>query len=634
VPTPRPEPEDIDSGFEAEDDFSSASAPARRDEPAEEPPLARQALSWRGEPADETLEAKGPEEANIAAELHEAAGLKAEFHEIETPKSEDFNVATFGNETAAQETFEEKAFEDVTFEDENLEEGSFASGTLAAETFEAAPQQTESFRMQAFIAEPLEEEPIPEIVNPYRVEAETAEADTWNAEPLVTPLADPYLARDATPEATAESEALSIAAPAPAEPAGPSHPALELGIGSDTTLGDAAVPRISIHIYCELAETAAAAEGASRDRRMARASTEVLMGGLATAVEQYQNQPTPSLVIVECRDQGHTLLQLLDRLAEVCDPGTKVVVIGHHNDIALYRELMRRGVSEYLVPPIQTLQLIRAITTLYADPSAPFIGRQIAFCGARGGVGSSTIAHNLAYTLSERMLTNTVIVDFDLPFGTAGLDFNQDPLQGVVDALSQPDRLDPVLLDRMMARCTDRLSLFAAPATLDDDYEIASEAYEEVAGKIRTTAPYIVLDLPHLWSNWMRKVLLTADDVVITATPDLACLRNAKNIVDLMRQARANDAPPWLVLNQVGVPGRPEIPLKDFASALGLEPAMVMPFDPKLFGQAANNGQMIEELGDKTKAAVGLQQLAQILARREPPPAPKKSLLAGLLKRK
>ena len=132
----------------------------------------------------------------------------------------------------------------------------------------------------------------------------------------------------------------------------------------------------------------------------------------------------------------------------------------------------------------------------------------------------------------------------------------------------------------------------------------------------------------------MRKSLLTADDVVITATPDLACLRNAKNIVDLMRQTRPNDAPPWLVLNQVGLPGRPEIPTKDFAEALGLEPALIMPFDAKLFGNAANNGQMIEEVNDRSKAAIGLQQLAQILARREPPPVPKKSLFAGLFKQK
>jgi pilus assembly protein CpaE len=559
---PRSEPEDIESGFDAEDEFAPT--------PAE---------SWRDEPT----EGADPIPAEAASEDEDAI----------PPIVNPYRLL-------AEADVDEDPWIDPDKDRSEPEPGASESGFATYDT--ATPQIVETE-----IVPPEGRDPF--APDPRAPEAYTRESVEAFEEPLEPPPPEPQ---------AAYSAALAIEPPHSSEP----------------TLGDAAVPRISIHIFCERADTAAAAENATGDRRMARASAVVIMGGLAAAVEQYQNQPTPSLVIVESQDHGPLLIQLLDRLAEVCDPGTKVVVIGGHNDIALYRELMRRGVSEYLVPPVQTLQLIRAITTLYTDPSAPFVGRQIAFCGARGGVGSSTIAHNLAYTLSERMMTNTVIVDFDLPFGTAGLDFNQDPLQGVADALSQPDRLDPVLLDRMMARCTDRLSLFAAPATLDDDYEISPEAFEEVASKIRTTAPYVVLDLPHLWSNWMRKVLLTADDVVITATPDLACLRNAKNIVDLMRQTRANDAPPWLVLNQVGVPGRPEIPLKDFTTALGLEPALVMPFDPKLFGQAANNGQMIEEMGDKSKAALGLHQLAQILARREAPPAPKKSFLDSLLKRK
>jgi pilus assembly protein CpaE len=425
-----------------------------------------------------------------------------------------------------------------------------------------------------------------------------------------------------TPEEPAAAPAMAV------------NPVGELLAGAEAALGEASVPRITIHIFCERDEVAQTAQSASEDRRMSRATTLVRPGGLTAAVEYYQNQPTPSLVIVESQDQGGQILGQLDRLAEVCDSGTKVMVIGGHNDITLYRELMRRGVSEYLVAPLQTLQLIRAITTLYADPSAPFVGRQIAFCGARGGVGSSTIAHNLAFTLTERMQTSAVIVDFDLPFGTAGLDFNQDPLQGVADALSQPDRLDPVLLDRMMVHCTDRLSLFAAPANLDNDYDIAPEAFEEVANKIRTTAPFVALDLPHLWSNWMRRMLLGADEVVITAAPDLASLRNAKNIVDLVRGARPNDAPPHLVLNQVGMPGRPEIPTKDFAEALGLVYPLVVPFDAKLFGHAANNGQMIEEVNPKSKAAEVMHQLVQLITRREAPPPPRKSALSNLFKRK
>jgi len=414
------------------------------------------------------------------------------------------------------------------------------------------------------------------------------------------------------------------------------NPIAEMLASAEAALGEHAVPRITIHFHWTRPETGELIQRASADRRMERAKVVTQEGGLGGAVDFYQNQPTPQLLVVESLDPTPKLLSYLERLSEVCDPGTKVIVVGAANDIALYRELMRRGVSEYLVPPLGTLQLIAAITALYADPAQPFIGRQITFCGAKGGAGSSTIAHNIAHLISERMGANTVLVDLDLAFGTAGLDFNQDPLHGIADALNQPDRLDPVLMERMMARCGDHLSLFAAPASLERDFDIAPETFEEVAHKIRASTPYVVLDLPHAWTAWKRRMLTTSDDVVIVAEPDLASLRNAKNIVDLVRAARPNDAAPRVVLNKVGVPGRPEIPLKDFGEALGLTPSMSIAFDAKLFGQAANNGQMLAEVGPKSKQAESLDILARMISRREtgeaPTPKPA-SFLDRLLKR-
>jgi pilus assembly protein CpaE len=422
-----------------------------------------------------------------------------------------------------------------------------------------------------------------------------------------------------TPPATG-AQVPAHALPAAGEPFNPVGEMIaHAGSALAPVAADVSVPRIGIHVFAERQDTLAAAERAGQDRRLSRATTKVRVGGVAAAVETYRHEPTPPLIVVESTADPATLLGEIDQLAEVCDAGTKVVVIASVNDILLYRELMRRGVSEYLVAPVQPLQLIAAIGGLFADPAQPFVGRTIAFVGARGGCGASAIAHNTAYAMSEKIGANTVIVDYDLPFGTAGLDFNQDPLNGVADALGQPDRLDPTLLDRMMVRCTDKLSLFAAPATLDADWDVSPEAFEEVTTQIRGTAPFVVLDLPHLWSGWMRRTLISADEVVVVATPDLASLRNAKNMIDLIRQGRPNDAPPRLVLNQVGVPGRPEIPAKEFGAALGVHPSLIIPFEPKVFGAAANNGQMILDLGGKSKAAESFQTLAQIVSRRELP---------------
>lgn len=375
-------------------------------------------------------------------------------------------------------------------------------------------------------------------------------------------------------------------------------------------LADQPVPRITISAFCELNETAVLVRDAATDRRMKDAHVHVETGGLAAAIERFHDEPTPNLVIVETGMRGRNLFEQLDELAAVCDADTKVVIIGAANDIALYRELMRRGVSEYLVPPLTAPNLMRAIAALYADPDEPFYGRTIAFVGGKGGVGSSTLAHNIAWCISEGARIDTTLVDLDLPFGTASLDFNQDAPQGVGDALSQPERVDNVLLDRLVTKCTEHLTLFSAPANLDSEWDVDAHAYATVIDAIRKTVPVVALDLPHVWTPWMRDVLLSADDVIITATPELSSLRNTKNLYEILTSAKPNDPPPRVILNQVGVPKRPEIPVKEFTSALGARVDMVVPFEPTLFGAAANNGQMIFEVKSDAKPSEAIRNFA------------------------
>jgi pilus assembly protein CpaE len=376
------------------------------------------------------------------------------------------------------------------------------------------------------------------------------------------------------------------------------------------------VPRISIHAFCEYPDTGAALQRAGGDRRLSKAHLQVQLGGVNAAIDHYTGQITPNLLIVETKLNGADALNELDRLAEVCDPATKVVVVGRVNDVELYRELMRRGASEYLVAPLEPLQIIEVISGLYLDPGAAPIGRVVAVIGARGGAGSSTLSHNIGWCIAEELHINTTIVDLDLPFGTVGLDFNDEASQGVCDALAAPERLDDVLLDRLLLKRGDHLSLFTAPAALERDYDAVPESYEAVIDAVRQTTPCVILDLPHGWSPWIKATLLAADDVVIVATPDLTSLRNAKNIIELVKNARPNDTPPRLVINQVGTPKRPEIPSKDFAETMGIDPSAIIAFEPALFGQAANNGQMVIELAPKAPVSESLRRLCRVLTGR------------------
>lgn len=385
---------------------------------------------------------------------------------------------------------------------------------------------------------------------------------------------------------------------------------------------DRPVPRISIAAFCELPETGAVIQRAAMDRRLSKTHVAVHMGGMTAAAEHYSSSPTPNLVIVESREKDKAgLMAQLSALAGVCDPATKVIIVGASNDITLYRELIRQGISEYLIGPLHPMQVIEAIANLYAAPESDPIGKVFAFIGAKGGSGSSTISHNFAWSLASQLGIAATLVDLDLAFGTAGLDFNQDPAQGVADALTAPERLDDVLLERLLVKCGERLHLFAAPGVIDRDYDIDPQAFETVLDIVRSTSPAVVVDMPHGWHAWTRQTLMAADEIIVTATPDLASLRNAKNIYDLFAATRPHDSKPRLILNQVGVVKRPEIPVKDFAEAIGAEPILVLPFDPQLFGTAANNGQMIAQLNPQSRAAQGLQHISRLLTGREAPAA-------------
>ena len=195
---------------------------------------------------------------------------------------------------------------------------------------------------------------------------------------------------------------------------------------------------MSVQAFCETPETTAAVESAGVDRRLGKAHLTIKKGGMPAAIEAYRTVPTPNVIIVET-EGSIDILAGLDQLATVCDPGTRVVVIGNENDDAPYRELVRRGVSDYVVGPVDTLDVVRSICGLFSASEAKPVGRIIAIVGAKGGVGASTVAHNVAWAIARDLALDSVVIDLDLAFGTAGLDYNKDPLQGIANAVFSPD---------------------------------------------------------------------------------------------------------------------------------------------------------------------------------------------------
>ena len=376
----------------------------------------------------------------------------------------------------------------------------------------------------------------------------------------------------------------------------------------------AMVPRVNIGIFCDNPQSAAVMQTAASDRRMAKAHVTVQMGGILGAAQFYTQEATPNVVIVESHGDRARVMAELGQFAEVCGPNTKVLVVGHVNDIILYRELMKNHISDYIVAPFTSIQIIESIAGIYNDPKSAPLGRVVAFVGAKGGVGSSTIAHNMAYATSHKHDIETILTDLDLSFGTAGLNFNQEGGGTFYEALMAPDRVDGTLVERLMSKLGDKLSLLSGPGSVERDMNIEAHAVETVMNIVRQAAPVIIVDVPNTWAPWVKYTLMNADEIFLTATPELPSLRNAKNLLDLLKVGRPNDRQPRLVLNQVGMPKRPEIPAADFAKALGLEPSAIIPHDPQSFGLAQGNGQMIFEVAPKSKSAEILGGLSDLVA--------------------
>lgn len=412
------------------------------------------------------------------------------------------------------------------------------------------------------------------------------------------------------------------------------YPAKEAGAVADASGEVLHVPKITADVFWQTREVGAAIERAVADRRFARARVNVHEGDIDTACDIYATAATPALIILETSAERDQLLADLDRLAAVSIEMTKLILIGHSNDIGLYRRLIEIGVSDYVLAPLEPLTLVEAVARLYRGPGTKALGRVLAFVGAKGGCGSSTIAHNVGWTIAKSFDQQVLLIDLDLPFGTAGLDFQREDARGLSDALEDLDSLDELKLERLLTSLDDNLSLLSAPAHLGQTYDLAAAAFENLLELARQSVPVVLLDIPHGWHAWIKDILIAADDVVITAEPDLANFRNLKNLHELIARARPNDAPPKLILNKVGTPKRAELKPKDMEKYLELAPIASVDFDAKTFSAAANAGKMLADAGGAhARLLQSVEEIAAAVTGRSLGDRAKSSGLASLLGR-
>ena len=368
--------------------------------------------------------------------------------------------------------------------------------------------------------------------------------------------------------------------------------------------------RINIGAFVLSPELGSLVESLKGDRLFLRSTIAVNEGGSKGAVEHLGVNATPDLLIIETTAENESLFDELGTLADVCAPGTRVILVGKENDVNLFKTLIDQGISQYFVGVPGEEELKAAIMAAFVDKQQSDKSRVIAVAGIRGGVGSSVIAHNVATELAKISKDDVIIVDLDIHYGTAALNFNIQPQSTIVDALAQSGSVDEVLLTRFLEKCTENVSVLSSPGSLGTGVEISMANLEPVLGLIKQMASYVVLDLPHMWNNWVQDVLVDADETIIVGTPDLYNLRDGKNIVEFLSPHRGTDAPIHLVLNRMGQVKKGEIKDKEFRDVLAIAPSISIPYDPDTFSVAMNNGEPLA----RSKATTAISDLAKLVS--------------------
>jgi pilus assembly protein CpaE len=348
--------------------------------------------------------------------------------------------------------------------------------------------------------------------------------------------------------------------------------------------------------------------------------TPITRGGIVKAAEALGTQRSPDLLVVDISGVAMPISEI-HNLAEVCEPGVTVIAIGDRNEVGLYRDLLQSGVSDYLVKPLSAALLAKALTATpnAAEPGVIHrkLGTTVAFVGARGGVGATTLAVNFAWHLAEQRHRRVALVDLDLHNGECALALNVKPTPGLREALVNPARIDNILLDRVMAPVSERLFVLSAEEPLRDDFEFGAEAVDTLVTALRQQFHYIVLDVPRGVTAAHLEVLDMAEFRIVVADQTLRSARDAVRLRDALSEGN-NAHRNLLVVNRQGEGGRRAITLDEMQDILELQPKMVIPYQPAWFAPAADNSALVAAArGGKFGDAVA--GLALVLSGRPPP---------------
>lgn len=349
---------------------------------------------------------------------------------------------------------------------------------------------------------------------------------------------------------------------------------------------------------------------------------QVHTGGIGGAVRALTGKPSARLLIVDISGSGDIRSDMA-ALAEVCEPGTVVIVLGVENDVSLFRDLLSAGIHDYLLKPLQAGDLRDSLVTAHAALDAPAPPQAVphsqsaqkvtGIIGVHGGVGASLIAAGLAYELATRQGQKVALFDLDIHFGSGALNFDLEPGKGLADAMESPSRIDDLFIQRATVRDSEQLAILGAEHPLSEALHTDPEATHYLLGEIRKSHDHVIVDMPRSMVPEQEDLLRAMNTVCLVADLSLVSTRDTLRLLTHLRQIK-DDSDIRLIVNRTGLKGGTEVNQRDFESSIEKSVDWALPEDRKSAIQAARRGRPVTDAAKSSVLSKGLSSLAAELA--------------------
>ena len=354
------------------------------------------------------------------------------------------------------------------------------------------------------------------------------------------------------------------------------------------------LPTATVAIYSKDQETLQAARDVMNDWRFACVEIMIYDGGVETAIESYRKARSHDVVIVQTAITDEAFARQLEELGAQCSEGTAAIVIGPVNDVYLYRRMIDMGISDYLVRPVKKEILADVMAKTLIERLGIGDSRLIAFIGAKGGVGTSALAHAAAWGVSEMLGQKTMLLDSAGGWSTASVGLGFEPSATLAEIARAAANNDEDSIKRMLFRASDKLSVLASGSDAMLEAPIEPEQFEQLLNMLMATYPVVIVDLSHGAENLANSVIAKASQVIVVSSPTLPSLRLARSLVQEIKEHRGgSDTGIEMIINMQGIAGKSEISKKDAEQAMEFKISSMIAFDPSLFYGLESQGKKI-----------------------------------------